>query len=151
MSSMESPTCTRAAKEFLVQCIVDEAQREDIPLTEIERKMLYFSETHWTLPDIYEVNAAFEQEYNTPGYERKILELIRSFKARVGRDDPAKLEDWNRQVTAIASEDHYLQVMIGAADEPSRPRHLLQLVLIGVVAGVAALLLTFVILFIARK
>ena len=151
MSSMQSPASTRAAKEFLVQCIVDEAQREGIPLTEIERKMLYFSETHWTLPDIYEINAAFEQEYNTADYERKISRLIRSFKARVRRDDPAKLEDWNREVAAIASEDHYLLVIIGEAGEPSRPKRLLQLVLIGIVAGIAALLLTFAILFIAGR
>ena len=52
MSSMEIPANTRSAKEFIVQCIVDEAQREGVPLTETERKMLYFSETHWTLPDI---------------------------------------------------------------------------------------------------
>ncbi|HXS11245.1 MAG TPA: hypothetical protein VN734_00965 [Acidobacteriaceae bacterium] len=148
---MQSPASTRAAKEFLVQCIVDEAQREGIPLTEIERKMLYFSETHWTLPDIYEINAAFEQEYNTADYERKISRLIRSFKARVRRDDPAKLEDWNREVAAIASEDHYLLVIIGEAGEPSRPKRLLQLVLIGIVAGIAALLLTFAILFIAGR
>lgn len=151
MSSMESPANTPAAKEFLVQCIADEAQSEGIPLTKLERKMLYFSETHWTLPDIYEVNAAFEQEYNTADYERKISQLISSFKARVRQDDPTKLEDWNRAVAAIASEDHYLLVMIGAAAEPSRPGRLLQLVVIGVVAGIAALLLTFVILFIARR
>jgi hypothetical protein len=156
---MESFAQTRAAKEFLVHCIVDEAQREGLPLTEVERKMLYFSETHWSLPDIYEVNAVFEREYNTADYERKISQLIRSFTARVRRDDRAKLEDWNREVGALASEDHYLLVMIRAADsrlgmylaEPSRPRRSLQLVVIGVVAGMAALLLTFAILFIARR
>ena len=47
---MESFAQTRTAKEFLVHCIVDEAQREGTPLTEVERKMLYFSETHWSLP-----------------------------------------------------------------------------------------------------
>lgn len=151
MSSMESHANARAAKEFLVHCIVDEAQREGIPLTEVERKMLYFSETHWTLPDIYEVNAVFEQEYNTADYERKISRLIRNLRARVRRDDLVALEDWNRAVAAIASEDHYLLVMIGAAAESSRPRRFLQLVVIGVIAGVAALLLTFVILFITRR
>jgi hypothetical protein len=148
---MESNASTRAAKEFLVQCIADEAQREGTPLTELEKKMLYFSETHWTLPDIYQVNADFEQKYNTTDYERRISGLIRSFKARVRRDDPASLEDWNREVAAIASEDHYLLVMIAAAAEPSHPSRLLQLAVIGVVAGLVALLITFAILFIARR
>jgi hypothetical protein len=42
----------REAKEFLISRIVEEAQRENIPLSEIERKMLYFTESGWTLPDI---------------------------------------------------------------------------------------------------
>jgi hypothetical protein len=36
---------TRDAMEFLVSRIVTEAQREGVPLSETERKMLYFSET----------------------------------------------------------------------------------------------------------
>lgn len=35
----------REAKEFLISKIVAEAQLEGIPLSEIERKMLYFSES----------------------------------------------------------------------------------------------------------
>lgn len=159
MASMESHPNTRVAKEFLVQCVVDEAKREGIPVTEVERKMLYFSESYWTLPDIYEVNAAFEREYNTGDYQRKITRLISNFKARVRRDDPATLEVWNREVAAIASEDHYLLVMIRGADnrlgvylaEPSRPKRPLQLIVICFLAGIAALLLTFVILFIASR
>jgi len=38
---------SRDAKEFLIARIVREAQIEGVPLSEIERKMLYFSETHW--------------------------------------------------------------------------------------------------------
>lgn len=151
MSSMESTVDTRAAKEFLVKCIADEAQREGVALTEVERKMLYFSETHWTLPDIYEVNAVFEKECNTADYERKISRLIQRFKSRVRRDEPATLENWNREVAAISSEDHYLLIMIGEAAEPSRSTRLAQLVVLGAVASIAALLLTFLILFIARR
>jgi hypothetical protein len=44
-------TAARHAKEFLVSRIVTEAQREGVALSEIEREMLYFSETSWTLPD----------------------------------------------------------------------------------------------------
>jgi hypothetical protein len=47
----------REAKEFLLAGIVAEAQRENVPLSEIERKMLYLTETGWTLPDIMEVNS----------------------------------------------------------------------------------------------
>ena len=52
----------RDAKEFLTARIVEEAKRENISLSEVERKMLYFSETHWTLPDIALVSEKFEHE-----------------------------------------------------------------------------------------
>lgn len=55
----------REAKEFLVSRIVEQARRENTPLSEIERKMLYFSETGWTLPDIMEGNEEFDREYET--------------------------------------------------------------------------------------
>jgi hypothetical protein len=33
--------------------------------------MLYFSETHWTLPNIAEVNEQFDAEYDQDEYEEK--------------------------------------------------------------------------------
>jgi hypothetical protein len=42
----------RQAKEFLISEIIAEAQRENVALSDVERKMLYFTETGWTLPDI---------------------------------------------------------------------------------------------------
>jgi hypothetical protein len=71
----------REAKEFLVEKIVDEAEREGVPLSEVERKMLYFSETGWTLPDIWEVNAAFDRDYDAAAYEDKIAGLIQAFES----------------------------------------------------------------------
>ena len=62
----------REAKEFLVTRIVAEAQRESVSLSEVERKMLYFSETGWTLPDIMVVSDAFDRDYDQAKYEEKI-------------------------------------------------------------------------------
>lgn len=62
----------REAKEFVVAKIVEEAQREGVPLSEIERKMLYFSETDWTLPDIIEVSDEFDNEYDRKDYEKRL-------------------------------------------------------------------------------
>jgi hypothetical protein len=64
----------REAKEFLVSNIVAEAQRENVPLSDVEQKMLYFSETGWTLPNIMEVNDEFERDYDTPTYEKKLAD-----------------------------------------------------------------------------
>lgn len=58
----------REAKEFLVARIIEQAKRENLTLSEVERKMLYFSETHWTVPDMLEVNQRFDHEYNQDEY-----------------------------------------------------------------------------------
>ena len=52
-----------AAKQFLISKIVQEAESSHVQLSEIERKMLYFTEAHPSLPDVLEVNAAFERDY----------------------------------------------------------------------------------------
>jgi hypothetical protein len=68
----------RDAKEFLVNRITTEAQREGVPLSETEREMLYFSETAWTLPDIADVNEAFDRDYDQARFEEKIGTLVRN-------------------------------------------------------------------------
>lgn len=39
---------TREAKQFIVDCTVAQAQRDGVPFSEVETKMLCFSETGWT-------------------------------------------------------------------------------------------------------
>jgi hypothetical protein len=105
----------REAKEFLIGKIVAEAERVGVPLSELERKMLYFTETGWTLPDMLEVNAAFEREYDNDEYEGKIAGLVRSIHARDDRSEK-EIEDWNDAVVRLSGEDHYLLVLIDGAE-----------------------------------
>lgn len=72
----------RDAKEYLVSKIVEEAQREGAPLSEVERKMLYFTENYWTLPDMASVSEAFDREYDRDRYEKKISQLVRKVRVR---------------------------------------------------------------------
>jgi len=108
------------AKEYLINRIVVQAEREGVPLDEIERKMLYFSETGWTLPDIMEVNAAFEREYLDVEYEEKISSLIHNLAERAA---PEEQEAWAQAVVKLSEGDHYLLVMVAAA-RPSPMSHL---------------------------
>jgi len=54
--SMDRFPNDREALDFIASRIADEAQRDSVALSEVERKMLYFSETAWTLPDILDIN-----------------------------------------------------------------------------------------------
>ena len=103
----------REAKEFLVSKIADEAQREGAPLSEVERKMLYFTENYWTLPDMMEVNEAFDRDYDAAEYEKKIAQLVRHARARTRKDNPQELEDWKDAIGILSKEDHYILVMLG--------------------------------------
>jgi hypothetical protein len=73
----------REAKELLISKIVEEAQRENAPLSEVERKMLYFTESGWTLPDIMEVSEDFDREYDRANYEKKVAKLVTKADRRI--------------------------------------------------------------------
>jgi len=110
----------REAKEFLISKIVAEAQHENAPLSEIERKMLYFTESGWTLPDIMKVSEDFDREYDQDKYEQKIARLITKADKRIRK---GSRDDYDRCWAAIRflqREDHYITVMIRLA--ALRPR-----------------------------
>ena len=140
---MQTFTSSREAKEFLVGSIVAEAQREGVPLSEVERKMLYFSETAWTLPDITQVNEAFDREYDQDEYEQKIASLSRNFCADARKNNSNDLDAWNEAVQRLSSEDHYILVLIDAEGQPTTTVRLPFWIAIGALtAGVVLYLLT---------
>jgi hypothetical protein len=112
---MKAVRSARQAKEFLVSKIVAEAQRENAPLSEIERKMLYFSETGWTLPDIAEAYEEFDREYDQDKYEKRIASLIRKADKRARKESREDHDAWWAAVRFLKSEDHYISAMIRIA------------------------------------
>jgi hypothetical protein len=107
----------RAAKEYLAGKITEQAVREGTPLTEVERKMLYFTETGWTLPDMMKVSEEFDRDYDQDEYEEKIGGLVSRLLARP--EEQAQREKWDEAVVKLSDEDHYLLGLIDAASPPS--------------------------------
>jgi hypothetical protein len=105
----------REALDFIASGIADEAQREGVSFSEVERKMLYFSETAWTLPEIWEVSDEFDREYDQSKYERKTSRLIRNTVKRIRKQSPEDYEDWIAAVERLRKEDRYLLVMVKQA------------------------------------
>jgi hypothetical protein len=137
----------RDAKIFLASSIAAEAEREKSPLSEIERKMLYFSETGWTLPDMLEVNTEFERSYNNNEYEQKIAALIRKIEARNSTIGGQEKEAWDAAVEKLAEGDHYLLVMldpffssVGKSARPAGDLLRLWLTAFAIVLGLLALM-----------
>ena len=105
----------REAKEFLISEIVAEAGRESAPLSEVERKMLYFTESGWTLPDIMKVNEDFDREYDQDEYEHKIAKLVAKADKHIRNGSCEDYDRWWAAIRFLKQEDHYISVMIGLA------------------------------------
>jgi hypothetical protein len=110
----------REAKEFLISKIVAEAQYENAPLSEIERKMLYFTESGWTLPDIMKVSEDFDREYDQDKYEKKIAKLVTKADRCIRKGSRDDYDRWWAAIRFLQREDHYITVMIRLAG--LRPR-----------------------------
>jgi hypothetical protein len=104
----------REALDFVASQIAEQAQRDGVSLSEVERKMLYFSETAWTLPEILDVSEEFDRDYDQNVYEKKISQLIKKAvsNARKQRD---KFEGWTEAIRRLSREDRFLLVMIKQA------------------------------------
>ena len=93
------------ANEFIASLIARQATLQAAPLSALERKMLYFSETGWTLPDMVQTVADFERDCVEADYEKKITTLIGT-----------RLKDlkkaWCEAVRILRQEDRYVLVMI---------------------------------------
>jgi len=104
----------RQAKEHLAGKITDEALRQGVQLTEVERKMLYFTESGWTLPDIMTVSAEFDQGYDRDEYEEKIGRLVRRIEDGLESGDEQEKDDWYSAQVVLSEKDHYLLVLMDA-------------------------------------
>jgi hypothetical protein len=105
--------------------------------------MLYFTEVHPSLPDIYEVNAEFERDYDNDEYEAKIAGLLKNARDRDRRSSASREQDWKDALDALKHEDHYILVMVSQAfgfGSASAGGHRVRDFLIYIVVGIALVL-----------
>jgi hypothetical protein len=136
---------TTAAKEFLISRIIEESKLEHVHLSDVEKKMLYFTETQRTLPDMAEVVAEFEQKCNSDDYERKIIGLLKNARIRELAPSAQQMEMWNDAISTLKQEDHYLLVLIYCAFPDYRkailPTHRMRDYMIYIAIGIAVVCL----------
>ena len=101
-----------AAKEFLVARIVQEARRRRVRLSEVEQKMLYFSESYPTLPNMEAISERFNVECDDEKYETKIAKLSRSAFRQDCKEFPDMRRRWREAIKILKREDHYILVML---------------------------------------
>ena len=128
----------REAKEFLISKIVEQAQCDGVSLSDLERTMLYFSETGWTLPSIGSISEEFDRVCDQDEYEEKIVALIKGAYKEILRDPGNGYEKWWSAIRLLRKQDHYILVMVNQAG--LRPRHN-QLKLLAAGIGIVAVIL----------
>jgi Ca2+/H+ antiporter len=106
----------RDAKEYLVRRILKQADQDGVSISDVERDMLYFSETDWTLPNMMEVSRDFDQNYDQDQYESKVGQIVQRIHAQ---DDGNMDDSWDEAVRRLLDEDHYLSVLINGASRSS--------------------------------
>ena len=109
----------REAKEYLISEIVLVAEREGIPLSQTERKMMYFTETSEVPADIGEVKEVSEKDFDTASYEAKIARIAATARTRAAA--AGDLEIWAEAVQVLGREDHYLLVLLDSPRGLSAP------------------------------
>ena len=136
-----------AAKQLLIARVIEQAELQQVLLSDLEKKMLYFTEVHPSLPDIYEINAEFERNYDAAAYEGKVAALLRYARDRDSRASPVREQEWKDAPDALKGEDHYILVMVRqafgvglAASGGRRLRDLLIYVAIGVALVLSVIL-----------
>jgi hypothetical protein len=109
------------AKQFLVNRIAAEAERDGAPLNEIEKAMLAFSEAGATAEEL-EATRAFERDFDDQEYETRIARLAR---AVYDRDvEAGRKPEWDEALDELTSEDLYLMVMLEQAGIVKTTSHL---------------------------
>ena len=112
---MRSFATETEARQFFIEKIVQQAQREGVSLSEDERQMLLWSES---APNSVADPALAERlaaEISDADYESKVVELLRSsFKGDTAVHPSAK-EVWGAALSVLRRGDHYILVMISEA------------------------------------
>jgi hypothetical protein len=101
------------AKDFLVKQATEQAQLEGVPLSDLERRMMYFTEGPDAVEDPVSLNEEFEKKYDTTEYEAKLAKLLANAYKRLKIESPASVTEWDKAIETLQKGDHYLLVLSG--------------------------------------
>jgi hypothetical protein len=134
----------RGAKDFLVQQTVEQASAEHLPFSDLEKRMMYFTETGDCPEDPIVLNNAFEAEYDSTAYEKKVSRLMAQAYRRIKQESPERLRLWNEAVCTLRKGDHYILGFLPPSTRGRPARTWLTYVLTGLfAAGLWALIIFF--------
>jgi hypothetical protein len=115
--NMREFTTAEEAKQFFIEKVVEQTEREGVRLSDVERKMLRWTEVYPILglppAKLKKINEEFEQQYDSSEYESKIADLMSRAYARDLGDGLG--ENWKGAYAVLSKQDHYILVMLEQA------------------------------------
>src|ERR1700739_25294 len=101
----------REAKDFLVQQTAEQAALENVPLSDLEKRMMYFTETGECPEDPLSLNEEFEKEYNTDEYETKVKKLLADAHRRLKGERSPAVAGWEESLKVLDQTDDYILIL----------------------------------------
>jgi hypothetical protein len=129
----------REAKDFLVAQAAEQAALEGVPLSGLEKRMMYFTESGYVPEDPIKLNEEFEAECDTSDYEAKISRLLHHAYRRLRKENDAARKNWDLAIKCLRRGDHYLIVMWDARPGIHAPQLIVVVMIIFAVAVLAGL------------
>jgi hypothetical protein len=77
---------------LLIQQTVEQAALEHGPFSDLERRVICFTESGDCPEDPTALNDAFEAEFDSAAYEKKVTRLMPAAHRRLQKEDPEKPE-----------------------------------------------------------
>ena len=111
------------AKDFLVNQTAQQAAIDAVPLSDLEKRMMYFTESDPACDDPIALNNEFEAQYKTEEYEPKIACLLKHASGRIKKENPEQKRLWDGAIRELRKGDHYILVMWDASSSAERPPH----------------------------
>jgi hypothetical protein len=113
---------TKEAKDFLVEQTLEQAALEGVPIDDVEKRMMYFTESDAASCDNpIELNDEFEAEHETKEYETKVSRLLHHAYTRLKEENPERMRNWDQAIRTLRKGDHYLLVMVDQSRESGVP------------------------------
>ena len=105
---------TEDAKDFLADQAAQQAALDHITISDLEKRMMYFSESDpASCDDPVRLDDEFEEKYATAEYEAKMSRLLHRAYKRLKVENPAGKLHWDEAISTLEKGDHYILVLWG--------------------------------------
>jgi len=111
----------RAAKDFLVEQTTQQASLERAPLSDLEKRMMYFTESSDAAEDPVKLNEEFESQRNSDEYEKKVSLLLADAYKRIKNGDAQAVAEWDAAIDTLREGDHYFACSLRPGHDKPNP------------------------------